>query len=42
MGSADGGEPVNLHGIFLCCRAVVPAMKQQRYGKIVNISSGTV
>lgn len=33
---------VNLRGIFLCCRAVVPAMKQQRYGKIVNISSGTV
>src|ERR671922_850613 len=33
---------VNLRGIFLCCRAVVPAMKQRRYGKIVNISSGTV
>lgn len=33
---------VNLRGIFLCCRAVVPAMKGQRYGKIVNISSGTV
>ena len=33
---------VNLRGVFLCCRAVVPAMKGQRYGKIVNISSGTV
>ena len=33
---------VNLRGIFLCCRAVVPAMKRQRSGKIVNISSGTV
>ena len=33
---------VNLRGIFLCCRAVVPAMKEQRYGKIVSISSGTV
>ena len=33
---------VNLRGVFLCCRAVVPAMKAQRYGKIVNISSGTV
>ena len=33
---------VNLRGIFLCCRAVVPAMKRQRYGKIVSISSGTV
>jgi 3-oxoacyl-[acyl-carrier protein] reductase len=33
---------VNLRGIFLCSRAVVPAMKRQQYGKIVNISSGTV
>jgi len=33
---------VNLRGIFLGCRAVVPAMKQQRQGKIINISSGTV
>jgi 3-oxoacyl-[acyl-carrier protein] reductase len=33
---------VNLRGVFLGCRAVVPAMKAQRYGKIVNISSGTV
>lgn len=33
---------VNLKGIFLCCRAVVPHMKEQRGGKIVNISSGTV
>ena len=31
---------VNLRGLFLCCRAVVPHMKQQRRGKIVNISSG--
>jgi 3-oxoacyl-[acyl-carrier protein] reductase len=31
---------VNLRGLFLCCRAVVPHMKQQRQGKIVNISSG--
>ena len=33
---------VNVRGTFLCCRAVLPQMKQQRYGKIVNISSGTV
>ena len=33
---------VNLRGLFLCCRAVVPHMKQQGSGKIVNISSGTV
>ncbi len=30
---------VNLKGQFLCCRAVVPYMKKNRYGKIVNISS---
>ncbi|MPZ12979.1 MAG: glucose 1-dehydrogenase [Chloroflexi bacterium] len=33
---------VNLRGVFLCARAVVPHMRRQRYGKIVNISSGTV
>jgi 3-oxoacyl-[acyl-carrier protein] reductase len=33
---------VNLRGVFLCSRAVVPHMKRQGYGKIVNISSGTV
>jgi len=30
---------VNLKGQFLCCRAVVPHMKERRYGKIVNVSS---
>ncbi|HXJ79822.1 MAG TPA: SDR family NAD(P)-dependent oxidoreductase [Candidatus Methylomirabilis sp.] len=29
----------NLKGAFLCCRAVVPAMKAQRYGRIINFSS---
>jgi NAD(P)-dependent dehydrogenase (short-subunit alcohol dehydrogenase family) len=29
---------VNLRSIFLCCRAVVPAMLAQRYGKIINIA----
>jgi 3-oxoacyl-[acyl-carrier protein] reductase len=33
---------VNLKGPFLCCRAVIGQMKEQKYGKIVNISSGTV
>jgi 3-oxoacyl-[acyl-carrier protein] reductase len=32
---------VNLKGPFLCCRAVIGQMKEQHYGKIVNISSGT-
>lgn len=32
---------VNLRGTFLCCKAVAPVMMQKRYGKIVNVSSGT-
>ena len=30
---------VNLKGTFNCCKAVVGIMKQQGYGKIVNVSS---
>jgi 3-oxoacyl-[acyl-carrier protein] reductase len=30
---------VNLKGIFLCCKAVVPYMKKQGQGKIVNLAS---
>lgn len=30
----------NLTGTFLTCRAVLPTMKQQREGQIINISSG--
>jgi len=32
---------VNVASMFLCCRAVVPVMREQGGGKIVNISSGT-
>ena len=30
---------IDLTGIFLCCRAVVPHMRRQHYGRIVNIAS---
>jgi len=30
---------VNLQGVFLCCREVVPHMEERNYGKIVNIAS---
>jgi 2-dehydro-3-deoxy-L-rhamnonate dehydrogenase (NAD+) len=30
---------IDLTGVFLCCRAVVPAMLDQNYGRIVNVAS---
>src|SRR4029079_333715 len=33
---------VNVRGAWLCARAVAPAMRGRRYGKIVNVSSMTV
>jgi 3-oxoacyl-[acyl-carrier protein] reductase len=30
---------VNLTGLFICCREVVPAMRDAGYGRIVNIAS---
>jgi 3-oxoacyl-[acyl-carrier protein] reductase len=30
---------INLHGVFHCSQAVIPAMVAQRYGRIVSLSS---
>jgi len=32
---------VNLRGMFFCCKHVIPAMKKQKTGSIVNVSSVT-
>jgi 3-oxoacyl-[acyl-carrier protein] reductase len=44
--SIDPGEwdrlmTVNLKGLFFCVRAVLPSMRDQKRGKIINISSST-
>lgn len=31
----------NVRSQFICCKAVYPSMKKQRYGKIINVSSVT-
>ena len=33
---------VNINGSFYCARAVVPAMQERNWGRIVNVSSGTI
>jgi 3-oxoacyl-[acyl-carrier protein] reductase len=33
---------VNVTGAFLCCREVLPTMREAKWGRIINISSGTV
>jgi 3-oxoacyl-[acyl-carrier protein] reductase len=35
----DGMMNVNLRGIFLCCKAVLPTMIRQKAGAIINIAS---
>jgi NAD(P)-dependent dehydrogenase (short-subunit alcohol dehydrogenase family) len=30
---------INLSGVFYCCRAIVPYMLRQNYGRIVNVAS---
>ena len=32
---------INVRGLWQCCKAVIPAMKQQGGGKIINVSSNT-
>jgi 3-oxoacyl-[acyl-carrier protein] reductase len=33
---------VNVKGIWNCCKAIIPIMKRQGKGKIINVSSGTI
>ena len=35
----DRVHNINLKGVFLCSHAVIPHMKERKYGKIVNIAS---
>ena len=32
---------VNLRGVFLCCRAVLPSMRERRRGTVINVASIT-
>jgi 3-oxoacyl-[acyl-carrier protein] reductase len=36
----DRAIAVNLKSAFLCTKAVIPGMRERRWGRIVNISSG--
>ncbi len=38
----DASIATNLRSVFLCCRAVSPAMRRQGNGKIINVGSGVV
>lgn len=38
----DSAMNVNVTGSYYCARAVVPAMREVKWGRIVNVTSGTV
>jgi NAD(P)-dependent dehydrogenase (short-subunit alcohol dehydrogenase family) len=44
IGSAEWDRvmAVNVRGTFECVKAVAPEMRRRKYGKIINIASGTV
>jgi NAD(P)-dependent dehydrogenase (short-subunit alcohol dehydrogenase family) len=35
----DAVLDTNLKGPWLCCRAIAPAMKRQKWGRVINVSS---
>ena len=35
----DAVIDINLKGVFLCSKAVIPDMAKRRYGRIINITS---
>jgi len=39
IGDYDKIQKVNVRAPFLLCRAVIPNMKQKRWGRIINVSS---
>lgn len=38
----DAVMAVNVRGVFECTKAAAPAMREHKYGKIINVASGTV
>ena len=38
----DNLMSVNVRGVFICVKAVIGQMRKQKYGKIINIASGTL
>ena len=39
LGDWDEMFRINLRGTFLCCRAVLPGMRRNKWGRIVNFAS---